>query len=84
MDDGHRTTCRVVRLPVCSFKSPFLYVRRFLRGLDDALREHGRPKVFNSDQGSQFISKAFTGVLQREGIAISMDGRGVSVCSATP
>jgi len=44
--------------------------------LEDALRAHGRPEVFNSDQGSQFTSEAFTGVLRREGIAISMDGRG--------
>jgi len=44
--------------------------------LEDALRTHGRPEVFNSDQGSQFTSEAFTGVLKREGIAISMDGRG--------
>ena len=44
--------------------------------LEDALREHGKPAVFNTDQGSQFTSKAFTGVLKRESIAISMDGRG--------
>jgi putative transposase len=44
--------------------------------LEDALREHGRPEVFNSDQGSQFTSAAFTDVLKREGVAISMDGRG--------
>ena len=44
--------------------------------LEDALRHHGRPEVFNSDQGSQFTSSAFTGVLKREGVAISMDGRG--------
>jgi len=44
-------------------------------GLEDALREHGRPEVFNSDQGSPFTSHAFTDVLQREGISISMDGR---------
>lgn len=44
--------------------------------LEDALREHGRPEVFNSDQGSQFTSKAFTDVLIREGVTISMDGRG--------
>lgn len=44
--------------------------------LEDALREHGKPEVFNSDQGSQFTSKAFTDVLKREGVDISMDGRG--------
>ena len=44
--------------------------------LEDALRSHGKPEIFNSDQGSQFTSEAFTGVLKREGIEISMDGRG--------
>ena len=44
--------------------------------LEDALRAHGRPEIFNTDQGSQFTSAAFTGVLLREEIAISMDGRG--------
>ena len=44
--------------------------------LEDALRAHGKPELFNSDQGSQFTSKAFTGALEREGIVISMDGRG--------
>ena len=44
--------------------------------LNDALRHHGKPEVFNSDQGSQFTSSAFTNVLKREGVAISMDGRG--------
>jgi len=44
--------------------------------LEDALRHHGKPEVFNSDQGAQFTSDAFTGVLKREGVAISMDGRG--------
>ena len=44
--------------------------------LEDALRAHGKPEVFNSDQGTQFTSEAFTGVLKREGVTISMDGRG--------
>ena len=44
--------------------------------LEDALREHGRPEIFNTDQGSQFTSDAFTDVLKREGVTISMDGRG--------
>ena len=48
-----------------------------LRGLaEEALREHCKPEVFNSDQGTQFTSEAFTGVLKREGVTISMDGRG--------
>jgi putative transposase len=44
--------------------------------LEQALRTHGYPEIFNSDQGCQFTSDAFTGVLKRHGIAISMDGRG--------
>jgi putative transposase len=44
--------------------------------LEDALRLHGKPEIFNSDQGAQFTSAAFTGVLRREKIVISMDGRG--------
>jgi len=36
----------------------------------------GRPEIFNSDQGSQFTSEKFTGVLKERGIAVSMDGRG--------
>ena len=44
--------------------------------LEDAIRIYGKPEIFNSDQGSQFTSAAFTGVLEREGIVISMDGRG--------
>src|SRR5262249_45101071 len=42
--------------------------------LDCALRQ-GHPEVFNSDQGSQFTSDAFTGRLQAANILISMDGR---------
>ena len=44
--------------------------------LEEALRRHGKPEIFNSDQGSQFTSDVFTGVLKREGVTISMDGRG--------
>ena len=44
--------------------------------LDEALTRHGKPEVFNADQGSQFTSLAFTGRLQAAGIRISMDGRG--------
>lgn len=43
--------------------------------LDRALAQ-GRPKIFNTDQGSQFTSEAFTGRLIAAGVAISMDGRG--------
>lgn len=44
--------------------------------LEQALQAYGAPEIFNTDQGCQFTSEAFTGVLQARGIAISMDGRG--------
>ncbi|EHQ53783.1 integrase catalytic subunit [Ectothiorhodospira sp. PHS-1] len=44
--------------------------------LEEALQLYGSPEVFNSDQGSQFTAESFTGVLKREGVTISMDGRG--------
>jgi putative transposase len=47
-----------------------------IEALEEALARYGRPAIFNSDQGSQFSSTAFTAVLHREKIAISMDGKG--------
>ena len=47
-----------------------------LEAVEEALARHGKPTIFNTDQGSQFTSAAFTGLLQGHGIAISMDGRG--------
>jgi putative transposase len=44
--------------------------------LEEALSNHGKPEIFNTDQGSQFTGSAFTGVLANNGIAISMDGKG--------
>ena len=44
--------------------------------LEDAMARHGKPEIFNTDQGSQFTGAAFTGVLASNGIAISMDGKG--------
>jgi putative transposase len=44
--------------------------------LEDALARHGKPEIVNTDQGSQFTGAAFTGVLIKNGIAISMDGKG--------
>jgi putative transposase len=44
--------------------------------LEDALAHHGKPDIFNTDQGSQFTGSTFTGVLANNGIAISMDGKG--------
>lgn len=47
-----------------------------VEALNEALGKHGRPEIFNTDQGSQFTSLAFTGALRDAQIAISMDGRG--------
>ena len=44
--------------------------------LEEAINDYGSPEIFNSDQGSQFTSECFTGVLIENGITISMDGRG--------
>jgi len=47
-----------------------------VEALEEALARHGKPGVFNTDQGSQFTGGDFTGVLLKAGVAISMDGRG--------
>ena len=46
-----------------------------VEALEDALSK-GRPEIFNTDQGAQFTSEAFTGLLEQHGIRISMDGKG--------
>ena len=47
-----------------------------VEALEEALAHHGKPKIFNTDQGSQFSGAAFTGLLTRNEILISMDGKG--------
>ncbi len=47
-----------------------------LEAVEEALARHGRPEIFNTDQGSQFTSADFTGLLLDNAIAISMDGKG--------
>ncbi|PNE09576.1 MAG: IS3 family transposase [Beijerinckiaceae bacterium] len=47
-----------------------------VEALEEAIGKHGKPEIFNSDQGSQFTSEAFTSILEKNGIAISMDGKG--------
>ena len=47
-----------------------------VEALEEALKRYGRPRIFNTDQGAQFTSAAFTGKLEAAGVAISMDGRG--------
>ena len=53
-----------------------LEVEFCLEAVEEALAKYGRPEIFNTDQGSQFTSTAFTGLLLDNAIAISMDGRG--------
>jgi len=47
-----------------------------IEALEEAIALHGAPQIMNTDQGSQFTSQAFTGVLKDHGIRISMDGKG--------
>jgi len=47
-----------------------------LEAVEEALARHGRPEIFNTDQGSQFTGQDFTGLLSDNAIAISMDGKG--------
>ena len=47
-----------------------------IEAVEEAMARHGKPDIFNTDQGSQFTSAAFTGLLADNGIAISMDGKG--------
>ena len=47
-----------------------------IEALEEALSRNEKPEIFNTDQGSQFTSEAFTGRLKQEGIKISMDGKG--------
>jgi len=47
-----------------------------VEALQEAIRLYGTPEIFNTDQGVQFTSEDFTGVLQHHNIAISMDGKG--------
>ena len=47
-----------------------------VEALEEAMARHGRPEIFNTDQGSQFTGFDFTGALKDAGVAISMDGRG--------
>jgi putative transposase len=44
--------------------------------LEEALARYGKPEIFNTDQGSQFTGTAFTGMLAKNDIRISMDGKG--------
>lgn len=46
-----------------------------IEALEEALRHHGVPQIFNTDQGTQFTSEAFTGFLKVHGVEVGMDGK---------
>jgi putative transposase len=50
-----------------------------IEALEEALSKHGKPEIFNSDQGCQFTSKEFTEILLKNDILISMDGKGRAI-----
>ena len=47
-----------------------------IEAVEDAIDRHGKPEIFNTDQGCQFTSNEFVGLLQGHGIQVSMDGKG--------
>jgi putative transposase len=47
-----------------------------IEAVEEAIQRHGKPEIFNTDQGSQFTSQEFVGVIQSHGIQVSMDGKG--------
>ena len=56
--------------------SPCMDTSFCIDAVEEALHRHGCPEIFNTDQGSQFTSLAFTSMLKDRGIRISMDGKG--------
>jgi putative transposase len=68
--DWHSRAVRAWRL------SNTLHADFCVEALEEALRRFGKPEIFNTDQGSQFTSDDFTGVLKAHNIKISMDGKG--------
>jgi len=62
---------------VLSWKLSTTLDRRFcIEALNEALEKHGQAEIFNTDQGCQYTSEAFTGILKSKQIKISMDGKG--------
>jgi putative transposase len=51
-------------------------VGHYIEAVEEAIARYGRPEISNTDQGSQFTSADFTGLLNAHGIRISMDGQG--------
>ena len=47
-----------------------------IEAVEEALARHGKPEIFNTDQGVQFTSKAWIGAVEGAGVRVSMDGKG--------
>jgi Integrase core domain/ATPase family associated with various cellular activities (AAA) len=62
--------------PQASQMSITMDVGLCIEAVEEAMARYGKPEIFNTDQGSQFTSTAFTGLLITNGIQISMDGKG--------
>jgi transposase InsO family protein len=75
---GLRARPRRRRLPIdlCDRPTAAVSANVLDRSFEAPAPKHGKPEVFNTDQGSQFTGTAFTGVLANNDIAISMDGKG--------
>lgn len=68
---------RVTKPHLCpGLLTTYLSTEFCLEAVREALARHGRPEIFNTDQGCQFTSEAFTRLLKENAIAISMDGKG--------
>jgi transposase InsO family protein len=70
---AQRALCRAV---LAWRRSNTMDVSFCISALEEALARFGKPEIFNTDQGSQFTSAAFTATLASAGVRISMDGRG--------
>ena len=66
----------VFKRRLSALNPPSWYIISPLFTLEESLGRHGAPEIFNTDQGSQFTSDAFTGLLKASEIQISMDGKG--------
>lgn len=76
LSGGHHRRVFAPGVGLAAIEHPRCGLLHRLLGGGAPLRIHGRAEIFNTDQGAQFTSLAFTRVLREAGIAISMDGRG--------
>ncbi len=76
--------CGTTRLSITSYRrhaSSMMEAAFCTETLEEAIASHGRPEVFNTDQGARFTCAAFINVLEKNGVQISIDGKGASMRS---